>query len=114
MAYKNKEDKKNRAKQYYIDNIKKIRGQHKQWHIDNKYIKYGLSHGDWLKIWENQDGKCAICGETFIEPSNACIDHNHKTGEIRGLLCRNCNLGIGLFKDNPELLIKAMEYLLEE
>lgn len=72
---------------------------------------YGLSYEDWLKIWKNQDGKCAICGEIFTKPSNAYTDHDHKTDEIRGLLCRKCNFGIGLFNDNPELLMNAIRYL---
>ncbi|MBA7572891.1 hypothetical protein ES708_14678 [subsurface metagenome] len=74
--------------------------------------KYNLSHEDWLKIWESQDGKCSICGKSFIELSDACTDHDHKTDEIRGLLCRECNLGIGFFNDNPKLTAEATKYLL--
>ena len=74
--------------------------------------KYNLSYEDWLKMWENQDGKCIICGKSFSKPSNACTDHNHKTGKVRGLLCTKCNLGIGLFNDNPKLTAKVTEYLL--
>jgi len=75
--------------------------------------KYSLSYEDWLKLWEIQDGRCAICEKSFTEPSEACVDHNHKTGKVRSLLCHNCNMGMGLFKDDPRILIKVAEYLLK-
>lgn len=80
-----------------------------------KLKKYNLSYKDWLAMWGNQDGKCAICGEPFAEHSEACIDHDHnyQTGEIRGLLCRKCNAGLGLFNDDYELTTRATEYLLK-
>ena len=55
-----------------------------------------------------QKGLCAIC-QTQLEESN--IDHDHTTGEVRGLLCTPCNLGIGMFKDNPDVLNRAIRYL---
>jgi len=90
-----------------------------QWRKDNPNrartitlrYRYGITYEDWLKIWINQDGRCAICGEPFAQPSNACIDHNHKTGEIRGLLCKKCNLGIGCFDDNQSLMGRAIKYV---
>ncbi|MDO9463776.1 MAG: endonuclease VII domain-containing protein [bacterium] len=82
--------------------------------IRRKERKYGLSHEDWLRMYETQDGKCLICGKSFIKPSDAKVDHNHRTGKIRGLLCNNCNLGIGFLNDDPKIMIKAIEYLLGE
>ena len=79
--------------------------------IQLKY-RYNLSYEDWLRMWEGQDGKCVICGESFTKPSDSRVDHNHKTNKIRGLLCNKCNLGIGCFNDNPKLTTKATEYLL--
>ena len=75
-----------------------------------KYV-YGLSHEDWLKMWEEQDERCSICEEPFTSLSDACVDHNHKTDEIRGLLCKKCNSAIGLLNDDPELMLKAIKYL---
>lgn len=60
-----------------------------------------------------QGGVCAICGETNASGRDLSVDHDHETGEIRQLLCSNCNTGIGLLKDNPELLIKASAYLMK-
>ncbi len=56
---------------------------------------------------------CAICGgpPTGSGRGSYMFDHNHKTGKFRGLLCSQCNTGIGLFRDNPDLLLKAIAYL---
>jgi hypothetical protein len=64
---------------------------------------------DVQRIWERQNYCCAICSSSI--PINAHLDHDHKTGEVRGLLCPGCNHGLGKFKDDPELLLKAIEYL---
>lgn len=67
------------------------------------------------KLLEKQNGKCAICGtETPGGPGRFHIDHDHPTGEIRGLLCNNCNRALGLFKDNPEILMVAAQYLMRK
>jgi Recombination endonuclease VII len=54
-----------------------------------------------------QDYKCAICGEE----KRLVVDHDHATGDIRALLCDDCNKGLGSFKDNPDNLLKAAYYL---
>lgn len=63
------------------------------------------------KLYEAQKGCCAICNEPEEKFSWLCIDHDHDTGRIRGLLCPNCNRGIGLLKDNAALLERAAEYI---
>lgn len=64
---------------------------------------------DWYeKTLEEQGGKCAICGKI---PRIFTVDHNHETGCVRGILCSNCNTGIGLFKESEENLVSAIEYL---
>lgn len=64
------------------------------------------------KLFEEQGGVCTICKS----PENGrykhlSVDHCHNTGKIRGLLCNNCNRALGLFKDNPEILRKAADYV---
>jgi len=54
---------------------------------------------------------CGICGSEFTKDNPFCIDHCHVTEDVRGLLCRKCNLGIGNLNDNPSLLRKAISYL---
>ena len=82
--------------------------------------KYGLTVEGYDAMYEAQKGLCAICGQPEIfkknygessEPRMLPVDHDHKTGKPRKLLCSNCNLGIGNFKESVELLLAAAEYL---
>ena len=74
--------------------------------------KYGISIDEYNKMFEEQNGCCAICGEHQTETNKRLvIDHNHITGDVRKLLCSKCNVGLGMFKDNPELLEKAAQYI---
>jgi len=63
----------------------------------------------WLKA---QNGVCAIC-KSAPDGDRLGVDHDHKTGQARGLLCRCCNTGLGMFRDNPDLLHRAIFYLTE-
>lgn len=75
-------------------------------------LKYGITQDEYNKLFEEQNGCCAICGKHQSEFKKALhIDHNHKTGKVRGLLCFNCNMGIGRLQDSKELLLKAVDYL---
>jgi hypothetical protein len=60
-------------------------------------------------IFRKQGGVCAIHGEPTRSP--LVVDHDHRTGRVRGLLCRKCNLGIGHLGDNPEIVKRASDYL---
>jgi hypothetical protein len=74
---------------------------------------YGLTPEGFDRLLADQGGCCAVCGEpgqTWAE-RNLHVDHDHNTGEVRGLLCGRCNVGLGFFKDNAELLNKALDYL---
>jgi len=77
--------------------------------------KYGITPEKYEKMFREQNGKCAICGDTDGKSARGtttfCVDHCHKTGKIRGLLCNNCNRCLGLLKDDPSVLEKAIEYL---
>lgn len=75
--------------------------------------KYGVSPDQYYQLWKAQDGKCKICGKELPDGEYLHVDHCKDTGEIRGLLCRECNIGLGLFKDNPDTLESAIEYLEE-
>ena len=61
---------------------------------------------------KKQNNKCKICNVKFSK-STACVDHCHTTNKVRGLLCRLCNIGLGHFKDNTEILTNAITYLEE-
>lgn len=77
---------------------------------------FGISITKFKSMEKAQGGTCAICGKKESRRRRGtvvrlAIDHNHKTGEIRGLLCTRCNTAIGLFDDCPKLLKKAIAYL---
>ena len=72
--------------------------------------KYGITEEIYEKILATQKGVCAICGN-HQRYKRLAVDHSHKTGQVRGLLCENCNRGIGRFFDSPFRLRKAADYL---
>ena len=72
---------------------------------------FGMSIEEYDKKLGDQGGGCKLCGLECISGKRLAVDHDHKTGKIRDLLCNNCNAGLGKFQDNPELLIKAADYL---
>ena len=74
--------------------------------------QYGLTFLEFQQLKEVHNNRCAICG-TQPEPRNLHIDHVHGTKKVRGLLCSNCNAGVGQFRDDPLLLIKAAQYLMD-
>jgi hypothetical protein len=70
--------------------------------------RYGLSLQDYRAILERQGNACAICK---MPAKPLCVDHCHATGKVRGFLCRNCNLGLGNYNDNPDLHRAGAAYL---
>lgn len=99
-------------KDYYAKNSDRGRDQRFQ-------KRYGISLAEFDAMYEAQDGRCAVCakqekvrhrvrGSTIRKLS---IDHDHDTGEARALLCGDCNRGLGMFCDDPDLLLKAAAYL---
>ena len=75
--------------------------------------RYNLTMDEYNNLLESQCGKCAICGEPVSKPvrKNLCVDHDHRTKKLRGLLCSVCNLMIGMAAENPVILRKAIAYL---
>lgn len=72
---------------------------------------YGLTLLAYEERLQEQGGVCKICGGNNPSGKQLSVDHDHKTGEIRGLLCSKCNTGIGLFDDSPERLRATANYL---
>ena len=81
----------------------------------NKHLinKYGITLEDKRKMIQLQGCKCAICPVKLsdIDLSKSHVDHCHETGEIRGVLCTNCNRGIGHLQHNTSIMLKAIQYL---
>ena len=96
------------CKKYRRNNPKKIR----QWHRENHLTrKYGISFPEYESMLRLQDYRCAICGRKFTKDNVACVDHDHKTGQVRALLCKQCNTGIGMLQDNPSIIHEAEMYI---
>ena len=102
---------------YYENNKEAYAERSRKWYADPKNkikVRERKFKVDFWQMVRDQDNKCAICGTEFTDYSQVHIDHNHKTGLVRGLLCKQHNRGLGFFNDNWELLEKAAQYLKEK
>jgi hypothetical protein len=121
---KNKEWLNESSREYYKENKEKLNKLSRENHLNNKErdseirlkYRYGITTEDHKKLYESQNGICPICKNKFKFISEnktemLFIDHNHKTGIIRGLICRRCNLLLGHANDDVKLLLNAVEYL---
>ena len=104
---KNPEYFKNWVKEYYRENPKKFA----IYNMRKAAINANLDPNKIERLFLSHNGKCDICGKK--EERRLSIDHNHETGNFRGFLCRACNGGLGLFKDDIKNLQKAIKYLEE-
>ena len=107
--------------EYYYKNKETILAKQKQRNVENpekRYLtnrksdlkKYGITIVEYELMEKKQNCRCAICGKKQSGKKLA-VDHCHKTGRVRGLLCGNCNSGIGKLNDDVEILKKALKYL---
>ena len=103
----NKNGKQTKAKEYYLKHKDKFRKRHFQDALKRKY-KLSLEVFEAMKT--EQNNKCAICNQEFNGNQVPCVDHSHETNEIRGLLCRKCNLALQVV-ENKEFVQKATSYL---
>ncbi len=120
---------------YYQDNYDRERAKRKAWYEANKLRvceqlkeeykanpekykwqrlkqKYGVTQEQYEGLRKMQRNKCGICRTSFDE-TEPHLDHCHDTGKVRGLLCANCNTGIGLFKHNAKRMEKAIAYVVK-
>lgn len=99
----------------YLKNNPEVRKRHrKPAHSTNHYLrKYGLDVDAFNALMQEQGGGCAICGVAISGrgTQSPAIDHDHRTGQVRGLLCKPHNAALGLFGDSPDLLDRAADYL---
>ena len=113
-----KNDIKNNKLRYYTKHKEKILKKMKDpTNRNNLYdwqlrSRYGITLEQYQQMFNNQNGKCAICGVHQVNLTRKlAVDHCHTTEKIRKLLCSNCNTGLGMFKHNQIFLQSAIEYL---
>lgn len=122
-----------RSRKYYIESREQIQERNRKYYADHreklvernkKYRRehpnelrvakllclYGLTTTEYQILLDKTGNICPVCRQSF-DGRIPCIDHNHENGVIRGLICRKCNLALGLFDDNIDILINAIEYL---
>lgn len=112
-------DMRVRLRKYQSEHVEEIRIKkraYRQKHPENNWnykmrFRYRLSREEFDSMIVKQNGKCAICRLDMTKPH---IDHDHVTGKIRGLLCRTCNIGLGMFRDSDKLLLSGKRYLEEQ
>lgn len=99
------------------ESSRKYRASHpgKQASLDRKK-KYGVTEEDFSVMISAQQGKCKICGVAMkmhgrTSGDRCCVDHDHTTNKVRGLLCHKCNGLLGKCNDNPRVLMCAIDYL---
>ena len=88
--------------------LAKARKKTREW---NRLKLTGFTPNDFEEKLTEQNNKCAICGTENPGATNWHADHDHKTGQKRGILCHKCNTGLGLLKDDIDILCSAIEYL---
>jgi hypothetical protein len=91
------------------DKVKEYRSKD-SWTLAKRCSRNNINPEDLINVYQKQKECCAICNK-HISLSDSAIDHNHSTGEFRGVLCKKCNRGLGLFEDSPTILKNALEYL---
>jgi len=80
----------------------------------NRLTRYHVTPDDYRALLDKQQNRCAICeSELELERNNTVIDHCHGSGEVRGVLCRECNNGLGNFRDSNGRLAQAAKYLID-
>lgn len=125
--YRQKPENKKAAKAYRQENKVKLRKYHQSWVKKNKKqyqkvqrraykkwrleTRYGLTVEKFFKILKKQKQRCAMCQEKFLCSKHTHVDHDHKTGKVRGLLCAACNRGLGFLRDSITIFQQGIRYL---
>lgn len=122
MPRKNLESRRQYCKEYYAKiRSRVLEKQHAERLRDPEGVSrrqknqrlrssYGITLEEYQRMHGAQNGRCAICGEPEVGKQLA-VDHDHVTDRVRGLLCQQCNMALGKFRDNPVVLESAIRYL---
>jgi hypothetical protein len=105
---KSRQAKSESQKKYAEKNPEKIKFMSRKSELKRKF---NITIEDYENMLKVQNNVCAICENKCSTGNNLAVDHDHKSGQVRGLLCKNCNTSIGLLKENSDTLKKAINYL---
>jgi Recombination endonuclease VII len=92
---------------------KKYYEHNDEWRNQNYIRRYGISLQEYNAKLEEQNNVCKLCLSSCTTGRRLAVDHCHTTGKVRGLLCKNCNQALGLFKESADLIEKAADYIKE-
>lgn len=103
---------KKQHREWVLKNQDKVRGYRAKqpWTLNKRCKRHNISVEEFWSFYEEQDGTCPVCDKA-IQAEDSAIDHNHKTGEVRGILCKTCNRALGLLGDSPDTLARGSKYL---
>ncbi len=122
-AYRKRHPERAKAydKKWKAANPGKVRARRNRWYARNREsvlarrvkAAYGVSPEQHAEMLKRQGGCCAVCERPFVDKrgKRPHVDHCHATGKVRGLLCGQCNSGLGMFRDDPDAMRKAIAYL---
>lgn len=96
--------------QYCIECKKEMNAKRK---TAAQFRLHGLKPSERTALIAQQNGKCAVCEIELglLKPSLVHVDHDHRTGRVRGVICARCNVGMGYFSDDPQVLLRMVDYL---
>jgi hypothetical protein len=118
MPYKDPEVRRAYRKKWYATHRKEQIKRCMEYSRKNPHIvakiqrkfNYNITKEEYEKLLDLQNNSCIICSRSFSEVKPV-VDHDHSTNIIRGILCNDCNLGLGRFKDSIQIMLKAIQYL---
>ena len=106
-----KECKNAAARKKWAENIEASSRYKKRARERAKERRYGITQDEFDIMLVNQNNKCKLCNNTFKNSKDTHIDHCHSSSKVRGLLCSSCNIALGQFNDNLDILDNAIKYL---
>jgi hypothetical protein len=110
LTEKQKQDRRDAQRRWRERNPENAKKRNR----DSEYRrKYGISLEQYDEMLKAQQGVCGICATSCDTGMNLAVDHCHDTNKVRGLLCHNCNRALRLFKDKPEVIQSAVDYIRE-
>lgn len=108
LTEEQKQKRRDATARWKLENAERVFQQAR----DKEYKKkYGITLEQYNELLESQNNGCAICAKPCATGMNLAVDHDHTTGKVRALLCKNCNTAIGLLGEDTDRMAKAIEYL---